>query len=90
MQKTDYSAVGETLYSSCAVVIGGELKHNYRRISRGWKEFNRTDAHYREGVETLEFAYHGQKLMLALQVFGILIYCHNNDKLIVLVRIIVD
>lgn len=57
---------GETLYSSCAVIIGGELKHNYRRISRGWKEFSRTDAHYREGVETLEFACHGQKLMLAL------------------------
>lgn len=57
---------GETLYSSCAVIIEGELKHNYRRISRGWKEFSITDRHYAEGTETVEFDHQGEKLMLSL------------------------
>lgn len=57
---------GEAIYSSCAVIAEGKLLHNYRRISRGWKEYARTDAHYREGTETGEFLYHGQPIMLAL------------------------
>ena len=39
----------DSLYSSCAVVINGRLAYNYRRISRGWKNFRHTDEHYREG-----------------------------------------
>lgn len=57
---------GDALYSSCAVTEKGKLLHNYRRISRGWKEYTRTDKHYQEGTETGEFLYHGQPIMLAL------------------------
>ena len=28
---------GEKLYSSCVVLSNGEIVHNYRRISKGWK-----------------------------------------------------
>ncbi|MBR5949263.1 MAG: carbon-nitrogen hydrolase family protein [Clostridia bacterium] len=56
---------GESIYSSCAVIEGGRLTQNYRRISVGWREPN-TDWHYKEGNETCEFDYRGQKLMLAL------------------------
>ena len=42
----------DALYSSCAVLAEGKLIHNYRRISKGWKEYTRTDGHYREGTET--------------------------------------
>ena len=57
---------GDTLYSSCAVIEKGKLLHNYRRISRGWKEYTRTDEHYQEGTETGAFLYRGQPVMLAL------------------------
>ena len=56
----------ETLYSSCAVIIRGELAHNYRRISKGWKEFDRTDEHYSEGEATVGFDYRGQYFKLTL------------------------
>ncbi len=36
---------GERIYSSCAVIERGALLHNYRRISRGWKEYDITDGH---------------------------------------------
>ena len=36
----------EKLYSSCAVISYGEIIHNYRRISKGWKEYSITDDHY--------------------------------------------
>ena len=42
---------GEEIYSSCALLSEGRAVHNYRRISRGWKDFRKTDAHYREGRE---------------------------------------
>ena len=35
----------EKLYSSCVVISRGEIVHNYRRISKGWKEFSKTDGH---------------------------------------------
>ena len=57
---------GETLYSSCAVIDGGALIHNYRRVSRGWKEFSRTDGHYREGDDTRTFSFRGRRLQVAL------------------------
>ncbi len=57
---------GECLYSSYAVIDTGELVYNYRRISRGWKEFSRTDDHYREGTETSEFVFRGKKMMVGL------------------------
>jgi len=57
---------GDVVFSSCAVIEKGKLLHNYRRISRGWKEYWRTDGHYQEGTETGEFLYCGQPIMLAL------------------------
>lgn len=57
---------GEDLYSSCAVMADGKVIHNYRRISRGWKEFSITDDHYKEGTDTSEFVFQGQSIMIAL------------------------
>ena len=57
---------GDGLYSSCAVLADGEILHNYRRISRGWKEYDRTDGHYREGSSTGSFRLRGTDLALAL------------------------
>ena len=51
---------GDSLYSSCAVFIDGRLAYNYRRISKGWKEYSITDEHYREGAETKGFLYQGR------------------------------
>lgn len=56
----------ETIYSSCALISEGKVMHNYRRISRGWKEYTKTDAHYREG-DTIEiFEYKGKKCAIGL------------------------
>ena len=57
---------GEFLYSSCAVIEKGKLIHNYRRISKNWKEYSLTDDHYREGTTTDEFQYHGKSIMIGL------------------------
>src|SRR5699024_2859525 len=56
----------ERLYSACAVMERGKLTHNYRRISREWKEFRRTDAHYGEGDHTGGFRYRGWPIKIAL------------------------
>ena len=57
---------GESLYSSCIVLAEGEIVHNYRRITKGWKEYWKTDDHYCEGTETGEFELNGMKIMPAL------------------------
>ena len=57
---------GERLYSSCAVIENGEIIRNYRRISKGWKEFTRTDEHYCEGTETEAFRLQGKDFVIAL------------------------
>ncbi|MBQ7223179.1 MAG: carbon-nitrogen hydrolase family protein [Erysipelotrichaceae bacterium] len=56
----------ESIYSSCAVIDGGKIIHNYRRISKGWKEYTRTDDHYCEGNEVTDFLFRGRKMMIAL------------------------
>ncbi|MDO5121264.1 MAG: carbon-nitrogen hydrolase family protein [Erysipelotrichaceae bacterium] len=56
----------EKLYSSCAVISDGEIIHNYRRISKGWKEYSITDDHYCEGTETGSFQLNGINMDLAL------------------------
>ncbi|MBR5789774.1 MAG: carbon-nitrogen hydrolase family protein [Lachnospiraceae bacterium] len=58
-------SAGEDIYSSCAVIDNGELLHNYRRISVGWRERN-VDKHYKEGMETAEFKLRGELLNIAL------------------------
>lgn len=57
---------GEALYSSCALIAGGRLMQRYRRVSRGWKEWRLTDAHYREGDEVSFFDYRGRRCQIAL------------------------
>lgn len=56
----------ESLYSSCALISSGEILHNYRRISRGWKEYWQTDDHYKEGTSVEVFAYRGKKCAIGL------------------------
>lgn len=57
---------GEHIYSSCALVADGRIYHNYRRISRGWKEYWKTDVHYLEGNEVVAFGYRGKKCVIGL------------------------
>lgn len=57
---------GEKLYSSCALLGGGQLLHLYRRISRGWKVYWRTDGHYRAGENVETFLYRGRRCAIAL------------------------
>ena len=57
---------GEKLYSSCAVLSDGEIVHNYRRISKGWKEYTLTDGHYCEGTGTAPFRLNGKEIGLTL------------------------
>lgn len=57
---------GGKIYSSCAVIEKGKIIHNYRRISRGWKEFWKTDFHYSEGNEVEPFSYRGREFLLCL------------------------
>lgn len=53
---------GDSLYSSCALISSGKLHHNYRRISKGWKEYTKTDEHYREGNTVEVFHYKGKNV----------------------------
>ncbi len=54
------------IYSSCALIAEGRLVHNYRRISRGWKEYWKTDTHYREGERPEVFLYRGKTCVIGL------------------------
>lgn len=57
---------GDLLYSSYQLIEAGEVSQNYRRISRGWKEFTMTDDHYQEGDEVIAFTYRGLRMVMAL------------------------
>lgn len=57
---------GDSIYSSCALIAGDELLHNYRRISIGWKEYSKTDHHYKEGTAVKVFPYRGKKCAIGL------------------------
>ena len=56
----------DTIYSSCALIADGTIIHNYRRISRGWKEYSKTDEHYKEGSTVEVFEYKGKKCVIGL------------------------
>lgn len=56
----------DSLYSSCVVIDDGKIAHNYRRITRGWKEYRKTDEHYKEGEEAGKFSFHHHEIGLAL------------------------
>lgn len=55
-----------TIYSSCALVADGEIIQNYRRISKGWKEYSKTDEHYKEGTDVTVFDYKGKTCVIGL------------------------
>ena len=57
---------GNTIYSSCALIADGKIIHNYRRISKGWKEYSKTDEHYKEGSTVEVFDYKGKKCVIGL------------------------
>lgn len=57
---------GDALYSTYLVTEGGSLLCRYRRLSLGWKEFARTDGHYREGQEAAAFLWRGRRIVTAL------------------------
>lgn len=57
---------GDTIYSSCALITDGRIIHNYRRISKGWKEYSKTDEHYKEGSTVEVFDYRGKKCVIGL------------------------
>lgn len=58
---------GDVLYSS-QIFIGadGEIVNLFRRVSAGWKEFSKTDEHYREGAAFERFSYHGVTFSVGL------------------------
>ena len=56
----------DRLFSSCLAAADGQIIYNYRRISKGWKEFTKTDEHYCEGETVREFRLHGRDFMPAL------------------------
>lgn len=58
--------VDDSIYSSCALIANGEIVYNYRRVSKGWKEYWKTDAHYKEGNSIEVFEYKGKKCLIAL------------------------
>ena len=56
----------ELIYSSCVLIEKGKIIHNYRRISKNWKEYNITDYHYCEGCSADEFKYRNRRFKIAL------------------------
>ena len=57
---------GPDIYSSYALIEGGSVIHNYRRISKNWKDYNITNGNYREGTDTSPFLFHGVEMTVAL------------------------
>lgn len=57
---------GPDIYSSYALIEGGSVIHNYRRISKNWKDYNITNGNYREGTDTSPFLFHGVEMTAAL------------------------
>lgn len=56
----------DELYSSYAIIVDGKITYNYRRITIGWKDFSKTDYHYKEGKDVLKFDYKGHRITIAL------------------------
>ena len=57
---------GQKIYSSEMLMSKGKILYNYRRISKGWKEYRITDEHYCEGKDTSSFLYHDLNCQIAL------------------------
>jgi len=56
----------DKILSSAMIVERGEVAYNYQRITRGWKEYSKTDAHYIEGHVVEVFEYRHKRCMIAL------------------------
>ena len=59
--------IEDALYSS-QIFIGsdGEIVTVFHRVSMGWKEYSKTDDHYREGKHFKKFRYAGKSLAIGL------------------------
>ena len=57
---------GCDIYSSYAVIDNGEIVHNYRRITKNWKEYTKTNQYYKEGSDSGPFLFRGMELNIAL------------------------
>lgn len=59
--------LGNTLYSS-QIFIGadGRTVNLFHRVSVGWKEYRKTDNHYREGTGFTRFSYGGKTFSIGL------------------------
>ncbi len=59
--------IDDILYSS-QIFIGsdGEIETVFHRVSIGWKEFSKTDDHYREGNNFEKFRYSGKSFAIGL------------------------
>ena len=56
----------EKIYSSFIVIEKGKIIHNYRRITKNWKEYSITDEHYCEGEISETFIYKNREFKIAL------------------------
>ena len=52
--------------SSYALIENGDIVHNYRRISKNRKDYEKTCENYREGTDTSSFLFHGVEMTAAL------------------------
>lgn len=57
---------GRDIYSSYALIENGDIVHNYRRISKNWKDYEKTCENYKEGTDTSPFLFHGVEMNVAL------------------------
>lgn len=57
---------GQDIYSSYALIENGSVIHNYRRISKNWKNYEITNENYREGTDTAPFLFHDVEMNIAL------------------------
>lgn len=56
----------EKIFSSFVVIEKGKIIHNYRRITKNWKEYSITDEHYCEGDISDTFIYKNREFKIAL------------------------
>lgn len=56
----------EKIYSSFIVIEKGKIIHNYRRITKNWKEYSITDEHYCEREISETFIYKNREFKIAL------------------------
>jgi len=70
----------ESIFCSYMVIDAlGECVDHYRRVSIGWKEYKKTDKHYKEGKDFHAFNYLGKTILVGL--CGDLWYVKNIKKI---------